>query len=323
MPLIDPSIDDLKFLLPDYLEKYHNINNLKHFFHCFNPEHIDRHPSMRYYEKGNVCKCFSCDVSYDIFDLVGIDYGLTSFKDKISKVKELYLNYVPQAHEKKEQVDEKLHDYSKYYKKCYNNRYKSDYLLSRGISRELIEKYHIGYDERYKQIVIPINKNCYFARSVISNFKYKNPGRSDIWNKELLYENNINNHIYVTEGIIDSLSLEMIDPNIKTISINGVGNIYSLVDAIKESNYNGIIIIAFDEDYGGITASKKLKEELTKINVNSFSVSLSSSNECNDINDLLIHDKSKLENNLKSLEQMLSPLINNLNNKKGEEFCLE
>ena len=52
------SLDEYKRYLPDYLKKYHNITNLKKFFHCLNPQHPDNHPSMRFTSKYNICKCF-------------------------------------------------------------------------------------------------------------------------------------------------------------------------------------------------------------------------------------------------------------------------
>jgi len=49
-------------------------------FSCLNPEHTDNNPSMSLDRKHNRVKCFSCDASYDIFDLVRIDTGLTDDK---------------------------------------------------------------------------------------------------------------------------------------------------------------------------------------------------------------------------------------------------
>lgn len=284
--------------LSDYLEKNHNMKP-KQFFQCINPQHTDNNPSMMFTDKYNICHCFSCGVSYDIFDVVGIDYHLDNFRDQLLKIQELYLGYVPIV-KSTTVVDNKLYDYTNYFKKCIKNISKTNYLQSRGIPESLIKKYGIGYDEERNLVVFPINKNCYFARSTISKDKIKSRGKSDIWNKKYLEESTEYDLIYVTEGIIDSLSLEVIDPNIKTISINGVGNINQLVYELKNKNFNGTIIIAFDNDGPGIQASKLLKEGLTKINVNSFSNTLISSfgaDECNDLNKALLIDKDRLKAN--------------------------
>lgn len=292
-------ISEYKTYLWDYLNNYHNVTNPKQFFQCLNPEHTDNNPSMMFTSKYNICKCFSCGVSYDIFDLIGIDYNINNFKEQINKLQELYFGYVPDKKTEYHPTDNKKYDYTYYFKKCKKNISKSIYLQSRGITFDLIEKYNIGFDEERELIVFPINKHCYFARSTINGDKIKSKGSSDIWNKKLLLEND-SSIIYVTESIIDSLSLETIDPNVKTISINGIGNINSLVYELKNNNFKGLIVISFDNDYSGIGASEKLKKELADLNVSSFSNTLINNfgaDKCKDLNEALIENKELLKNN--------------------------
>ena len=316
------SISEYKTYLWDYLQKYHNVTSPKRFFHCLNPNHIDNNPSMMFTDKYNICKCFSCGVSYDIYDLIGLDYDLHSFKEQLEKVQELYLGYVPVKKEVKKEIDNKIYDYTNYYNKCFKNRYKTTYLEQRGITRELIDKYKIGYDEERKLVVFPINKHCYFARSVVNNDKIKSKGSSDIWNKRYIKENN--QLVYVTEGIIDALSLEVIDPNVKVMSINGVGNINSLVYALKENNFNGTIGIAFDKDGAGKKATDELKKELAKINVNSFSTSMiatfDDTSKVKDINMALINNKDLLKRNYEYINSALLQCINKEKEGDGIEY---
>lgn len=314
------SISEYKTYLWDYLQKYHNVTSPKRFFHCLNPNHIDNNPSMMFTNKYNICKCFSCGASYDIYDLIGLDYDLHSFKEQLEKVQELYLGYIPVKKEVKKDIDNKIYDYTNYYNKCFKNRYKTAYLEQRGITRELIDKYKIGYDEERKLVVFPINKHCYFARSVVNNDKIKSKGSSDIWNKRYIKENN--QLVYVTEGIIDALSLEVIDPNVKVMSINGVGNINSLVYALKENNFNGTIGIAFDKDGAGKKATDELKKELAKINVNSFSTSMiatfDDTSKVKDINMALINNKELLKRNYEYINSALLQCINK--GKEGDDI---
>jgi len=316
------SISEYKTYLWDYLQKYHNVTSPKRFFHCLNPNHIDNNPSMMFTDKYNICKCFSCGVSYDIYDLIGLDYDLHSFKEQLEKVQELYLGYVPVKKEVKKEIDNKIYDYTNYYNKCFKNRYKTTYLEQRGITRELIDKYKIGYDEERKLVVFPINKHCYFARSVVNNDKIKSRGSSDIWNKKYIKENN--QLVYVTEGIIDALSLEVIDPNVKVMSINGVGNINSLIYALKENNFNGTIGIVFDKDGAGKKATDELKKELAKINVNSFSTSMIATfddiSKVKDINMALINNKDLLKRNYEYINSALLQRINKEKEGDGIEY---
>lgn len=316
------SISEYKTYLWDYLQKYHNVTSPKRFFHCLNPNHIDNNPSMMFTDKYNICKCFSCGASYDIYDLIGLDYDLHNFKEQLEKVQELYLEYIPVKKEVKKDIDNKVYDYTNYYNKCFKNRYRTTYLEQRGITRELIDKYKIGYDEERKLVIFPINKHCYFARSVVNNDKIKSNGSSDIWNKRYIKENN--QLVYVTEGIIDALSLEVIDPNVKVMSINGVGNINSLVYALKENNFNGTIGIAFDNDGAGKKATDELKKELAKINVNSFSTSMiatfDDTSKVKDINMALINNKDLLKRNYEYINSALLQCINKEKEGDGIEY---
>lgn len=316
------SISEYKTYLWDYLQKYHNVTSPKRFFHCLNPNHIDNNPSMMFTDKYNICKCFSCGASYDIYDLIGLDYDLHNFKEQLEKVQELYLGYVPVKKEVKKEIDNKIYDYTNYYNKCFKNRYKTTYLEQRGITRELIDKYKIGYDEERQLVVFPINKHCYFARSVVNNDKIKSRGSSDIWNKKYIKENN--QLVYVTEGIIDALSLEVIDPNVKVMSINGVGNINSLIYALKENNFNGTIGIVFDKDGAGKKATDELKKELAKINVNSFSTSMiatfNDTSKVKDINMALINNKDLLKRNYEYINSALLQCINKEKEGDGIEY---
>lgn len=316
------SIAEYKTYLWDYLERFHNVSSPKRFFHCLNPNHIDNNPSMMFTDKYNICKCFSCGASYDIYDLIGLDYDLHNFKEQLEKVQELYLGYVPVKKEVKKEIDNKIYDYTNYYNKCFKNRYKTTYLEQRGITRELIDKYKIGYDEERQLVVFPINKHCYFARSVVNNDKIKSRGSSDIWNKKYIKENN--QLVYVTEGIVDALSLEVIDPNVKVMSINGVGNINSLIYALKENNFNGTIGIVFDKDGAGKKATDELKKELAKINVNSFSTSMIATfddiSKVKDINMALINNKDLLKRNYEYINSALLQRINKEKEGDGIEY---
>ena len=58
-------------------------------FSCLNPSHDDKHPSMSFDSRRNRCHCFSCGVDYDIFDVVGLETGLTG-KELFEHVYRLY-----------------------------------------------------------------------------------------------------------------------------------------------------------------------------------------------------------------------------------------
>lgn len=80
--------DELRTMMPEYLENVHGVTDLSRAFRCLNPDHEDRHPSMTFDRKANRVKCWSCDFTADIFELAGVDNGVTRFPEKAEKAAE-------------------------------------------------------------------------------------------------------------------------------------------------------------------------------------------------------------------------------------------
>ena len=70
------NFDDLRPHILDYLYD-RGINPAKRF-HCLNPAHLDRNPSMGYDSKRYKVHCFACQADYDLFDLLMLDNHLSS-----------------------------------------------------------------------------------------------------------------------------------------------------------------------------------------------------------------------------------------------------
>lgn len=306
------NIDNLKPLLADYLINKKGINNLKEHFTCLNPNHIDHHPSMSYTPKYNICKCFSCGAKYDLFDLIGLDYNVNTFKEELEIANELYPNVnidLPKLFTVYSSAEENnVIDFTNYYDKCSKQINQTDYLSTRSIDLSLIDKYHIGYDNKRNMMVFPINKYCYFGRGVNSNIKLKSKGISYLWNEDLLKDND-NNLIYITESIIDSLSLETINRDVKTVALNGLPNYKRLLKIIEEDNYSGNLVLAFDNDKTGLAYQEIVKNELDNLGVRSFSITLISSIEgVKDINEALMSNREKLEKSFKYFDDNLKKI---------------
>ena len=317
------SIDNFKPLLADYLMNKHGLNINKPFT-CINPEHEDHHPSMSYSYKYNICKCFSCGASYDIFDLIGMDYNVESFKDKLEIVDQLYPN-ISNIEFKKFDVIESSNnviDFTNYFERCIKNLGETDYLMKRKINPELYKKYNVGYDNKKDIVVFPINKNCYFARGVNNNTKIKSKGTSYLWNEELLENSNKKTLVYVTESIIDSLSLETIDKDVKTIALNGLPNYKRLLKVVKDKDFIGNLVLSFDNDKSGLMYQEIVKNELSKLNVNSFPITLISNTDFKDLNEVLINNSEKLKSNYEYFNDVFTKIIDKRLEIKGEDLEL-
>lgn len=317
--------DEIKKHLKDYLEEI-GVNTARPFT-CLNPQHDDKHPSMSYDDKRKIVKCFSCNESYDIFSLYALNNNLDNKKDFKKIVDDLTLKYKISnngSSEKKNVVNNdtmiKKEDFTKYINKCKKDISKSDYLQKRGISEKLIEKYSIGYDTKEKMIILPISNTCYLGRYTENNngFKHHKPKgvTNEIFNGKYLKDSNFKTIIWVTESIIDALSLEEINEDIKAISLNSINNASQLVREAKENNYKGVFILALDTDYNGIRASIDLKDDLEAIGYevtifndkeSAYNIILDNGDEIKnkDINEWLLSDKEVLKKSVTSLNDML------------------
>ena len=165
-------------MLEGYLQRQHGIDTRKSW-PCLNPEHTDSSPSMSLDRKHNRAHCFGCGASYDIFDLVALDYNLTDQReifDKTYQICNLIVEDTPQketarrttmSKQKQEQAapgkDVYTHtdthtdthtqpeaDRLPYYQTCAGRIRETNYPESRGLSRETLERHMIGYDPNFR-----------------------------------------------------------------------------------------------------------------------------------------------------------------------------
>jgi DNA primase len=205
----------------------------------------------------NVYKCWSCGDSEGTHGPLGRIFDRYGNK----KQKKLYNVFKPETVVKREKKKKTLKlpegftlfkDSSPVYPV---RRQAMNYLKSRGITDEMIEKFGIGFCDKGDhagRIVIPSydtkgELNYYIARSwnPMSRAKYKNPEAEK--DKIIFWENLIdwNKDIFLVEGAFDGLFLENSIPMLgkhmsellfETIYLNAKGNITICLDADAWSN---------------------------------------------------------------------------------------
>ena len=255
----------------EFLEEYLRLKgvNTDKLFRCFSKTHEDKHPSMSFYRRANVCKCFACGKTYNIFELVGQEYGLNTFKEQAQKVEELYNNrdlikdinniyeqkgvFVDLDYSKSESKNttdekQKYSDELLYCQDAWHRIHETDYLLKRGISEEVIKSNGIGYDPAYKvgnntieALIIPTSMETYTVRNIDenSNFRYKKVGELAIYNYWKLKEGEYKkDNVYIVEGEIDALSLETIGKN--AIALGSVNNIDKFIKTNVLEKYKDV-----------------------------------------------------------------------------------
>ena len=290
----EPTIEELKNFLGEYLV-LKGINTAS-VFRCFSPTHEDKHPSMSFYKKGNICNCFACGEKYNIFSLVGMEYNLKGFKEQKEKVIELYKNreliqdvnatiyskknieiILNSTIQEKKIEEKKIYpEFYYYYRDCKKRISETDYLQKRGISKEVQDKYNIGYDTDFKEgkmkfpiqaIIIPISKDSYTVRNInsASKFRYTKVGEAAIFNYWEL-EQNRKDTFYIVEGEIDALSI--IEAGRKAIALGSVNEVNLLVNKLKEDKFNNKFILMLDNDEKGKMWQEILYTKLKEIDIN-------------------------------------------------------
>ena len=321
----EPTIEELKNFIGEYLE-LKGINTAS-VFRCFSPTHEDKHPSMSFYKKGNICNCFACGEKYNIFSLVGMEYNLKGFKEQKEKVIELYKNReliqdvnvtiyskkntkveLESAPQQKETKERKYPELDYYYRDCKKRISETDYLQKRGISKEVQDKYNIGYDRDFKEgkmkfpiqaIIIPVSKASYTVRNInnASKFRYTKVGEAAIFNYWEL-EQNRKDTFYIVEGEIDALSI--IEAGRKAIALGSVNEVNLLVNKLKEDKFNNKFILMLDNDEKG-----KMWQEILYTKLKEIGINVEKNNtlgKYKDANEFLVADRDNFIKALNELE---------------------
>ena len=329
----------------EFLEEYLQRKgiNTKELFRCVSPEHEDKNPSMSFYKKKNKCTCFACGKNYDIFDLVKMEYGLKTFPEQLKKVEEFMKNpeLIEDANKtiySKKNIEIRLNStiqekkveenkiypefYYYYYRDCKKRISETDYLQKRGISKEVQDKYNIGYDTDFKEgkmkfpiqaIIIPISKDSYTVRNInsASKFRYTKVGEAAIFNYWEL-EQNRKDTFYIVEGEIDALSI--IEAGRKSIALGSVNEVNLLVNKLKEDKFNNKFILMLDNDEKG-----KMWQEILYTKLKEIGINVEKSNalgKYKDANEFLIKDREKFLALFQEIEKE-NPWKKKLNNEKS------
>ena len=317
----EPTIEELKNFLGEYLE-LKGINTAS-VFRCFSPTHEDKHPSMSFYKKGNICNCFACGEKYNIFSLVGMEYNLKGFKEQKEKVIELYKNKkliqdinvtiyskkntkveLESAPQKKETKERKYPELDYYYLECKKRISETDYLQRRGISIEVQDRYNIGYDPNFKNntwkaIIIPTTHYSFTARNtdINSEDRLRKVGKSEIFNYWELEQNKKEN-FYIVEGEIDALSIAEVGK--KAIALGSVNNVNLFINKLKNDLPGNKFYLMLDNDEQGIKAQEELYNKMKELNLNIENTKIL--DKYKDPNEFLVADRNNFIKALNELE---------------------
>lgn len=307
--------EELKELLPDHMElleeqgKTENRGN--DYWTCpFCGSGDNEHHTAAFHINGTRYKCFSCDKGGDIFDLVGHIEKLQNgnFIKQYNRTLKIMRPYMDGGKPKKsrEEYIPKFSiptvpvNYTEYIHKCHNNVAQTDYFINRGLSRNIIDRFNLGYDAEKNLVTIPYNPDCkgYVHRILWeSDNKYCKFG-NEIFNIDALYYDPSDmallfgkrEYVFVCEGQIDSMSFAEI--GLDTIGIGGVNEVSKLINQLKVKPSAKVLVMALDNDKAGRRATGKFIEELAEAELNQKYIVISDLyKQYKDANEFLVADR--------------------------------
>lgn len=287
---------EIRGRISEYLERKGLPTEKGKLFHCLDPKHDDLHPSMGFNPDKNQVHCFSHNslkANFDIFDLIGFDYNLKDFSSQYRKACEIFGYPISSDNTSSKECSDFLFfngrfsldnkevadkDFSDFYRSAYKNRNASiSYMLGRGLSADLVDRFKIGYYYNFDMngqscnaIIIPVTRGKYIARNVEpdgqNNIRYHKVGTPfDIWNAGAIDEAVASGKpLFVTEGVFDALSI--INAGGCALALCGTGNIDRLLSYLDmvgdESKKKIVVITACDNDDVGLETNNNLIEKL-------------------------------------------------------------
>ena len=239
--------------LPEYLKIKGKEISKNNTYHCLNPTHYDKHPSMHLFKgrDGKLrLKCQSCGDVLDIFNAVERLDRIRGFKNQYVYLCKLFNldSKMPIPHSN--YINYPKINCTEQTKKYLNMVIKSPILMQRwklrGILPNIIQQYNLGFDDDKEAYVIPIGVNGYIQRFLGNQSpKYKKSKGLNTFFMTTTLDNNL--PLIITEGEIDALSiLQCGYPNV--LSLGGVSNLHTIYKGISKS-FHLPLILALDIDH--------------------------------------------------------------------------
>jgi len=323
--------DDLKLYLRDYVENITEKSKGKNYICPLCGSGTGKNHTGAFSidtKDPTKWKCFSCDESGDIFDLIGKVENIIEYPDQERRVRELMGDRTIKKITKPEAP--KAEDFTSYFMECIKRITSPGavkYLEKRGISQETAERFHIGYDPLFNKgvnmpwqaLIIPTGKGNFIARNTNSDDpanKVRKVGASLLFNTEAVKQQQ--KPIFIAEGEIDALSIEEVGG--VCIGLGGVGNIRKLLSLFKENKINVPVILALDNDDPGRKATVELSKELETLGV--FYIQADIYGEYKDANEALVKDRYTLAQEVIQAEREANTASKAEEEKERAEYML-
>lgn len=266
-----------------------------------------------------------CFKSSDIFDIIGLEQGLPDYNSQLQAACKEYgitlgesepdlaaepPKHVTKYHNQEAKPEESETDFLEFFRKANKDLDKTDY--HRGISKETLDRFLIGYVENWRhpkapnaptspRLIIPTSRYSYIARDTRSNltdaqkdYCKSKVGSVRIFNCKAIERSD--KPIIVVEGELDALSI--IDVGGEAIGIGGLSGFQKLLKYLEDHKPRQPLIIALDNDKDPETrkkvdkAAEELEDGLDELKINHYRINIQG--DYKDANDALNADREAL-----------------------------
>lgn len=224
-------------------------------------------------------KCFKCEESGDIFDLIGKYENIPEYTDQLARAREILGDTPAVRSEKrgKTMQQEAERDYSAYLRECaerISDERAQAYLTSRGLSGEIAKRFKLGYDPHYKgetgklkwqALIIPTSSGSFVVRNIDPNNpdRYRKTGEARPLNLDTIGK--AEKPVFIVEGEIDALSIMEVGG--EAVGLGSVSNKNKLINYLKEHKPSQPLILALDNDEAGERAQEELRADLQRLKI--------------------------------------------------------
>lgn len=193
----------------------------------------------------------------------------------------------------------------------------------RGISKEVANKYLLGYEQEYptfdiekdgrqifstwQGLIIPTSKSSFIVRNIEPGVnkknRYRKKGSSTIFNIKALYK--ANKPVFVVEGELDALSIIEVDG--EAVGLGSTSNTRQLIEILKTQTIAQPLILALDQDENGQKAEEELAAELTALQIPFYR--RNPCGEAKDANEALMADKEAFTSEIRRAERVQEEML--------------
>jgi hypothetical protein len=251
------------------------------------PFHREKTPSFSIDRKNNIFTCFGCGETGDVI----------TFASKMKEVEPLEAAKLL-AEMFHIDVDDctKRTSIKDYLKACIKDADKTDYFQKRGLTKETVKKYCLGYDVKRNAIVLPYSSELrYYQTRSISDKKFYKPtneeaGAEPLFNRKALWGTS-KEPVFIVESPFCALSIMQCGG--VSVSLCGVGGANKLVKEAKAKKPNAPLVLCLDNDEPGQKATETLEKELQTAKIPYIVFNVAGSKK--DPNELLMSNPEELK----------------------------